>query len=269
MNLAFTTALLLFLLLPGATYRKFYFSEQFSKQFHKSSFIELILAGFLASLILHSVWVCMASLLGYPLDFHVIGMLLMSKDYPKEAFDNISSNLWCIIIYNSSLILTSAVLGLFSNFLIRKSNWKLDRKFKLFRFQNYWHYVFFGEVFDFPRAEIGLANNSVAEIELTFIDVLVEIKDKSLVYQGILVDYELTREGSLDCIYLKGVKRSPLDCLSNHVSERTLHQNSLEIPGHMMVIPYNTVKNVNLTYYGVRQTQTNGGAINFEVFKIR
>jgi hypothetical protein len=249
MNFAFTTVLLLVFLLPGAIFRRFYFTEQFSKQYSKSSFLELALSGFMGSIVLHSLWIYFASLLSTPVNFQVIGMLLMSKDFPSFAFVNIDKYLSNITIYFSSLLILSAVFGYFSHRIIRRFG--LDRKFKLLRFQNYWHYIMFGEFHDFPRAAITLQHHTTEDIELVFVDVLIETKDESLVYQGILVDYELTKEGGLDCIYLKGVKRTPLSRLKNKFISTQIEQETFAIPGQVMILPYSTIKNLNFSYYTI------------------
>ena len=77
-------------------------------------------------------------------------------------------------------------------------NKKLDRTFKFFRFQNSWHYILKGELFDFPRAEIVLERDTVEDIELVFVDAVLEINGDAYLYDGILVDYELTRKIHLE-----------------------------------------------------------------------
>lgn len=252
MNFAFTTILVIFFLLPAGVFRRFYYLGQFSKQFTRSGFIELILTGFFASLILHTCWYYLALLAGYPVDFVVIGQFLTAKDFPSAAFQNLSDNFNLIVLYHITLFAAASALGFLCHKIIR--HFKLDRQFKLFRFQNFWHYLIYGEFADFPRASFTF-KNGVDFIEIRYVDALVELKEGSVLYEGILVDYELTKEGSLECIYLKDairryLKDDPKEELSQIIEESSTEKSEVhyEIPGHVIILPYSKIVNINFTY---------------------
>jgi hypothetical protein len=61
---------------------------------------------------------------------------------------------------------------------------KLDRKVKLFRFRNYWYYVFSGEILDFPYIK-GKASN----ISFAYIDIMVNVNNQTIIYTGLYYDH--------------------------------------------------------------------------------
>ncbi len=202
MNIALSGILLFFILLPGLAYRWFYFSEEFSKQYFRESFTDTLLSSFVPSLLFHSAWFYLIQLFNYEVDLVLIGRFI-SNDDPFFVYENLQANFLAILIYQVSIILSACVLGFYSKNLLRIT--KLDRRVKFFRFKNSWHYFLKGELFDFPRATLNLENDKVEDIELAYVDVLVRINEmQSLIYEGILVDYELSNKGDgLETILLK------------------------------------------------------------------
>lgn len=75
------------------------------------------------------------------------------------------------------MIIVAGSVGYVSREIVRYFN--LDRRRKIFRFQNHWHYILKGEFYDFPRANIALKHDTVREIEFVFVDALIETSDCS------------------------------------------------------------------------------------------
>lgn len=140
MNFALTTLIVFFFLLPGLTYRRFYYTEEFSKQYFKQSFFEVFASTFIPSIILHFIWFNAIRTFDYQIDLRVVGQLMTSRDYPTTAFENLQNNLMPIIFYHISILIFAAFSGSASKFIIRKGGF--DRKKKILRFQNFWHYIF-------------------------------------------------------------------------------------------------------------------------------
>jgi len=254
MNLAIGTFLVLILLVPGAIFRRFYYNAQFSKQYLKPSFVELVLSGFVLSLLIHFIGFMCCELIGRPWDIEVILNLLAGGASFDESAQRVSSHFNLILSYNLLVWLFSAILGVVSHKVIRLA--ALDQRFKLLRFSNYWHYVFFGEFTNFPRSSIRFNNSSSDEIEGVFVDALIETKEGTILYEGILVDYELTKDGSLDCIYLHQSQRRRLSddpCPSSVEDHSSTNEPPIhyEIPGFVLVIPYSKILNLNLTYWKI------------------
>ncbi|MEW7279369.1 hypothetical protein ABW636_12315 [Aquimarina sp. 2201CG1-2-11] len=140
-----------------------------------------------------------------------------------------------------------------SGYLIKKGvrKYKLDRTFKFFRFQNSWHYILKGEFFDFPRADMVLEKDTVEDIEFVFIDAITEINGESFIYDGILVDYELSNEGGLETISITNAQRRKLSDDSEISKNGKRKDNSNKyypISGHILVLKYCELKNLNFTY---------------------
>ena len=173
MSIALSTLILFFLLVPGIVFRRFYYSEEFSRQYFKETFFGVFTATILPSLFFHVLWYFISPLIGYAVDLNVFGDIISAKP-DDSSFNNIAENSINIVVYNLSMFTVAGFSGYFIKKLIRL--WRWDRRFKLFRFQNAWHYVLKGEIFDFPRAEIALARDSVEDIELVFVDAIVAAK---------------------------------------------------------------------------------------------
>jgi hypothetical protein len=246
MNIALSTFIIFIFLLPGITFRRFYFTEEFSKQYFKQTFFELFVAAIVPSILLHILLISIIQPLGYIVDFKIIGQLLTSRDYPEKAFNNIQNNLAQIIFYHLTILTISIFLGYFSKKLVRYN--RLDSKWKIFRFKNAWHYILTGEFFNFDRASIDLKNDSIDSIDFVHIDALVDTNDGTVIYDGFFVDYELSQDGGLETITLNRVERR---LLKNDHSQTIYSPNDshYKIPGHVLVIPYTSIINLNLTFY--------------------
>jgi hypothetical protein len=246
MNIALTTLLVLVILLPGLVFRRFYYTEEFSKQYFKSSFLDIVISTLLPALFLHLLWSFCAPFFGSSVSVIIVGQLLTSNEYPETAFQNIQDNIGNIGFYYSTIIAAAVLLGSLSKYIIRKL--QIDTRFKIFRFRNYWHYLLKGEFFDFPRASFDLERDSVKEIELIYVDALVEIQAGTILYEGVLVDYELAQDGGLEQIQLKSSQRRFIRDGNDNL-DILLERNNYEIPGHILVLPYQHIVNMNLSYY--------------------
>ena len=239
MDFALTTVLLVFLLLPGLVFRRFYYTEEFSKEYFKEALPSFFLSTALPSTIIHIVgW----QLVTYWYDLHIptLSILFSGSDDPaqiEKAFQHIHSHLYEIIAYFSMLVSLSAIAGRFFKALVRRKKW--DRTIKLFRFQNEWHYLFSGEILDFPRVA-----GEASDIDFTFVDALVETDEGAIIYKGVLQDYILSKDGGVDRIYLTDVKRRFLRDDGKEDRDYTL-------PGKFFVIPFSKIANLHLTYYAV------------------
>ncbi len=248
--------------MPGLVFRRFYFSGEFSKQYFKSSFFEIILSCFFPAIVFHSAWFFLIQNFNIEIDFQILGLLISAQDFPQVAFENIQDNFLNIVLYQLSILLVASISGYLIKFLIRK--FKLDVKYKILRFKNLWHYILKGKFFDFPRAAYDLVNDNVKSIELIYIDALVDINEGSVIYEGILVDYELSNDGGLEHIQLKETYRK---FIINNEAEthkecdelckklyplcklQAVDSNSINIPGHILILPYKSIINLNFSYY--------------------
>jgi len=268
-NIALSTFILLLLLLPGLTFRRFYYTEEFSKQYFKSSYGELFASTLVPSIIIHAFCLWVFAYPNYEIDFQVLGTLVSGSNDQAEvsrAFKNIDTNKVYILSYFIIVILLSMIGGFSFKLFIRKL--KLDRKIKLFRFQNEWHYLFSGEIYDFERID-----GHHKPIDIKYINALVDTSEGPIIYMGILADYVLSKTGGIDRIYLSDVSRKPL---KNSLEGE--HQNGVgsnyEMPGDFFVIPFDKIINLHIVYYKIAVTNeianeisqnTPEDEINFEI----
>ena len=151
-------------------------------------------------------------------------------------------------IYFLTIISVSALAGY-------ARNNKYDRYYKLFRFQNKWHYILYGEFFDFPRANFNLNTDQVENIEAMFVDAVSNIGDESYIYNGFLVDYELSKNGGLETITLKSTQRRKISEDSKVLSSGKLDnsKNFYPIDGHIVLLKYSEIINLNFSYYKLEE----------------
>lgn len=67
-------------------------------------------------------------------------------------------------------------------------------------------------------------------------------------YDGILVDYELSYDGGLDTVTLAEAHRRKLSDDPNSLDTK-LKDPYYKIEGHILLIKYSETKNLNFTYY--------------------
>jgi hypothetical protein len=135
------------------------------------------------------------------------------------------------------LYLVSIITGSLLGRLIRIS--RLDTKFKLLRFKNYWFYLLNGQHSGFKKLK-HLKERNKKHI-FTNADILIDSNSKTHLYSGIVVDYELQENDchALSKIMLQNAKRYSL---------RGGNMVPVEVPGTILIVDCVTMKNLNLTY---------------------
>lgn len=254
MGIALSTLVLFFLLIPGIAFRRFYYSEEFSREYFKESFFGVFFSTLIPSVLFHTVWFFLARLLGYDVSLYILADII-SQSPEIQSFSNFQINSGKILFYNSTMIIVAGFLGYYLKNFIRSRKW--DRTYKFFRFQNSWHYILKGEFFDFPRAEFTLDKDTVEDIEFVFIDAIVELNSDTYLYDGILVDYELRNDGGLETISLKNSQRRKLSQDNMTVEDEITGTRYYPIEGHILVLKYSEVKNLNFTYLRLEKEENN------------
>lgn len=238
MSIAIPTITLIALIVPGLFFRRFYYSNEFSPEYFKSTYADLIFSATVPGLICHLI-VLLVIHKWYSIDLSVFAVLFSGTsetDEIEKALRNIYRHFHIIIGCFGAEVALLSVSGFFAKYGVRK--YKLDRKYKLFRFQNIWHYIFSGEILDFPGKE-----GNAEDIEFVLVDALVETNDGSVIYSGILYDHHLNKENGIDHIYLSGVSRRFL----KEDGQKKYYQ----LPGEIFILPYDKIVNIHVTYYSV------------------
>lgn len=253
MNIALATLTLLIILYPGFLFRRFYFTEEFSKEYFKQSVTDLIFSSILPGFFIHFLGYLLFIKGRAEIDVFTIGTLLSGTsdaDKVTRAFRTVYEKSPFIISYFAGVSALGMIAGFLTKLIVR--NFKLDRKIKLFRFQNEWHYIFSGEILDFPKV-----SGKAEDIDCSYVDALVKTDEGTVIYSGLLTDYILTKEGGIDRIYLTSVKRRFLkdDIIYSSESQKEQKQKDPDdkryyyLPGQFFIIPYNLVINLHITYY--------------------
>jgi hypothetical protein len=263
MNIALATLTLLIILYPGFLFRRFYYTGEFSKEYFKQSVPDLIFSSILPGFFIHFVGYLLFIKGRGEVDVVTIGTLLSgTSDSTKvtEAFKTVYQKAPFVTGYFLGVSLVGMAAGFTTKLIVRKL--KLDRKVKLFRFQNEWHYIFSGEILDFPKVP-----GKAEDIDCSYVDALVKTDEGTVIYTGLLADYILTKEGGIDRIYLTDVKRrffkDDLTKKAEHtIAEQPTGQDEgandsryYYLPGRFFIISYSQIINLHVTYYKVTPNQ--------------
>ena len=239
MSLAFSAVLIFLIFVPGAILRRSYFSGRFSIKFVARSPLDEIVWAIIPGTFLHLVMIFFIQKATIQqLDFATIGYLLVgAKDDANtaRAFQVLGRDLWQITNYNLALWAIAAIIGHGFRILVRR--YHFDLKFNLLRFNNEWYYLLSGETM----------KTRPGDVNYVWIDALVEKAGGGVIYSGLLVDFNLSREGGLESIYLTQVARRFLT--SDAPDDAKQRQKYYEIPGDIFVLKYTQVVNLNISIY--------------------
>ncbi len=250
MNVAASTIILLGLLLPAIAFRRFYYTGEFSRQYVTEDFVRLVLRTSALACVLHlAAYVIVGWLypgLRYGYGLAVEALLGDGKDV-ASTFGAWRGRTAFFTLY-VTLIACGGLLGAASRYSIVSLGW--DRSVKLFRFQNYWHYLLRGGIRDFTQVRDLLAGGRDS-VSFTFVDVLVSSSEGDMLYDGMLVDYELKPDNQLEALILTDARRRPL---RNDNPDREPQEPSVRaarfyrVVGDIFVVPAAQIKNYNLRY---------------------
>lgn len=242
-SLGFVVILLL-ILFPGLIFRRLYYYGEFSKQFNNGNnlLILVALASIPGILILSSTYWFYDSFftnieLGVIIDkFKDIN----SSDFrfKQEKVTNLETLFRDKAVpFLGFLYLISIMFGFISGRFIRIS--RIDARFKLLRFKNYWFYLFNGQHTSFKKMKHLKEKNK--KHLFTKADILIDSNSKTLLYSGIVVDYELDTN---DCTILSKLMLEKAERYSLREGQMV----PVQIPGQILVVDCSSMKNINLTY---------------------
>lgn len=236
--------ILVLIVIPGLILRRFYFYGEFSKQFNSGhNLISLIAISAIPGMLnLILIYVFYDNLIT-SIDLGVIIDKLKEINSPEFRLSKTPGTPLSILIkdevapFIGFLYLSSFILGILTGRLIRIS--RIDTKFKLLRFKNYWFYLFNGQNANFKKMKFLKAKNK--KHLFTKADILIDSNHKIQLYSGIVVDYELQGNDyrALSKVILKNAER---------YSVRDGKTKRVSIPGNLFVVDCSSMKNINLTY---------------------
>lgn len=242
-SLGFIIVLIL-VVFPGLLFRRLFFYGEFSKQYNSGlNIISLIAISSIPGVINLSL---IFGLYDYFISPISIGEIIdrfkeiVNPDIRPTNCNSITLNelvKTCVAPFVCFLYISVFIMGVLSGRLIRFT--KLDARFKLLRFKNYWFYLFKGYHSGFKKLKHLKQKNS--KYLFTKADILIDSYNKTILYSGIIVDYELQANDSklLSMIVLEKAER-----YSTSKPER----GPIKVPGNLFVVDCSTMKNINLTY---------------------
>lgn len=260
------------IIIPGILFRRFFFYGEFSKQFNtKDPVLHSIFFSIVPGIVIQSIaFVIYNSSFGPVSSYLDIFTVLrdITSDgsaEPQTVTQNfIKDDLKIFFLYSAGVFAFASFSGWFCSRCIRVL--KLDKKFKLFRYNNQWYYIFSGEVLNMKKFEdahsVSFKKNKGQELDsfMTYADILVSVSnqnDRKELYTGYVVDYDLKSDDitKLDKVYLIDTHRYKKkdinppeagDIVENN--NPTQSRNRIKVPGDIFVLNAENIVNLNLTY---------------------
>ncbi|MBA7574439.1 hypothetical protein ES708_16245 [subsurface metagenome] len=238
-NLAFTTILIFIIVTPGIIARRSFLSSRFSIKYKSYKAIDEIVWSILPSLILHFMgYYFVLWWTPYKIDLITIGYLITGLESVKsiyQSFSAIDNYLFQIFLYYIVLCSVAVISGHLLRKFIKKI--KFDTRFRSLRFSNMWEYYFTGEYMSF--------HDSIEEpfpFDFVFLNILVKMGDGSLyLYDGILSEYEMSKDGELDNIHLLYPARKKFEADNKDNAY-------YEIPSEFLILYYKDILNINVRF---------------------
>ena len=243
MNIALGTLIILFLLSPGFIIRYTFLKGPYSRKNYKPAVTTEIFWAIIPAVFLQLIGLYLMQVSGYDTDFRFIYLILTGSDKISD-FSLLSANLGGFLVYFLVMSFLAAGLGFASRWLVMQ--WKLDKKFGIFKINNEWYYLFSGRMLE-----------DESEIDFIQVDALVQTPEGVVIYCGVLNDFYLTSDGGIDRLYLVNVYRRKFadDYIVANVEPKNLDDRYYNMPGDYLVIFGQTLLNINLTYYKLREDQ--------------
>ncbi len=265
-------ALFISIIIPGILFRRFFFYGEFSKQFNtKDPVLHSIFFSVIPGIVIQIIaFIIYNFSLGFDSSF--LDVFTIFRDITSDGTNDteeatktfINNDIITFFLYSLGVFLFASFSGWFCSRIIRVLNW--DKKYKLFRYNNQWYYIFSGEVLNMKKFEeahkFSFKNNKGHEQDtlMTYADILVSVSeqnDRKELYTGYVVDYDLKSDdiSQLDKIYLIDThrykkKEKVIDNNGEEIIDEnpTLSRNRLRVPGDIFVLNANKIVNLNLTY---------------------
>lgn len=256
-------------LFPGIIFRKFFFQGKFKNQFEHGNTLERILWNMLTSVFCIFTFAALLYILKAHFDFSFFKELEYKDIY--GLFNDLSTNtfpeklekfegLKLFVTVFTYLYVYSALIGYLTYLIVTK--FKLDKRFFFFRFNNHWEYLVNVNSRNFK-------NLKLLKSYATYVDVLIGNQESKSLYRGRLHDIIYNKENKIEYIALKDTlefkevydykcytedeKNFTLDGMTLDINSLHLKRDNKVvykkvIDGHVFVIPYDGIKNINFTY---------------------
>jgi hypothetical protein len=261
MSLIFGSVFLFILISPGLLFRFSYLQGTYAKLNFKVSAVEEVFWALVPTFFLHlTAVIILEYVTGYAIRLDIIYQLITGD---SSDFQIIKQSLLPFLIYLFVLIVIGVLLGILVRLTIRRL--KLDFYLNFLRFGNEWHYLLSGEFVNYPKKDSSTSffkvvggylrtlRNPPKKVQWIQVDALMNSSEGDVIYSGILKEYFLSKDNGLDRIYLSQVYRrkykKDLKLEPEGDPIQQLDDRYYPMPGYLLVIRYDKVINLNITYY--------------------
>ncbi len=249
MNLAFGALFSFILLFPGFLFRNAYLGGPYARRTVASSLVDELVWSLAPAFVLQ--------VLGYlfveyvtPFDVNEIALYQLTTAQSSLDKTILEQGIPGFFGYELSISLLAVSLGKWLNQGVKR--YKLDCRYYFLRVDNDWFYLLTGRILDFPDM-----TGSGDDVSAVHVDVVIEAKECSYLYTGVLATFYLSREQGLDRIYLKNVYRRKLadDLLITDapLTNKAVDTRYYSMPGDLFVISYASIKTINVSYITMQE----------------
>ncbi|MEM5372720.1 DUF6338 family protein [Paraburkholderia azotifigens] len=246
MNVAFPALFLFLVVLPGFLFRQF-FQRNEVRTFDHTPFSAVVLKALLCAALFNAAGAVAARAAGYEIELGDVVRLLVGG--PASLKDLDSRLTWLNVhpVAGAAYFVFTNGLALVAAFVWRGAvqRWELDRighrLAGLARGDAPWYYLFSG--LDHPKEDA---------IDGAMVAAVVEFKEGSFLYTGLLADYEVNADGQLDRLMMVQAQRRKLESDRQYdaANEQFIEDSTRFYPiaGDVFVLRYDEVKTLNVTY---------------------
>jgi hypothetical protein len=266
MNLALSALLIILILLPAYSFRigvsflsrriqgsetiQDITSRNISKPLSKLNFTETVFLFSFIPLVLHFFSLFILHLLGCHIDYSLLLNILSGKQnvLTAGADESFHQKLLLFLLYTLVETAIACTTGLWLVYWTGNKEWLLH----MLAGNNIWYKLFSGA---------SLSNMQKKELANVLVEALVETKETTVIYSGLLKSYETAENGDdLAYITLTGTYRRDLrkaQSVTKAPETSSLVTTSyydvnygdiIPIPGHTFTLPGKEIMNVNVTY---------------------
>ncbi len=271
MNLIFQAVALLAFILPGLLFRSAYkqglwnyplgrlgsFTEQVPRSLAHAAWINFVWAWAVGRI--HHAWPSTIQDINYKAVIYWLTNKFGSNDmYFDTAVKSLTDHPSQVFLYFFFMYAFSIACGWAMYGAVRYL--KLDRYVPALRFDNDWHYQLHGEILDFPDyiKRGGTADIKHKDRGWTIVVAVVDLKDQSCLYSGILIDFFFDQHGNIDRLLLVGAMRRSFDkdaAGDDICSESIDPARWYKIKGHYFVLRMSEIKTLNFDYIAAKDKE--------------
>ncbi len=250
MNLAFGALFSFILLFPGFIFRSAYLGGPYSRRTVATSLVDELIWSLAPAFILQMLGYLFVEYLT-PFDVNEIAIYRLTTAQSTLDQTILETGIPGFFGYQVVVSLLAVGLGKSLNWAVKR--YKLDCRYYFLRVDNDWFYLLTGRILDFPDMA-GLGD----DVNAVHIDVVIEAKECSYLYTGVLTKFYLSREQGLDRVYLNNVYRRKLSddlppATPEPVPDKAFDSRYYKMPGDLFVIAYTSMKTINVSYLTMQE----------------